>query len=214
MQDSTTREKILKKIRKALIEKTINPYPDIDLDSNVYKVSSEPLEIAFAQEFTRVGGKFVFCENELDFIESIISLAQIKKWDSFLCWEPGLQKYLTECEFPFLADDSNLKDSLVGVTLCEALIARTGSILVSSRQIAGRRLFIYPHIHIVLAYATQLLPDNKEALNFIKAKYLDRIPSLISSITGPSRTSDIESTSIIGAHGPKEVYVFLIDDID
>lgn len=31
-------------------------------------------------------------------------------------------------------------------------------------------------------------------------------------ITGPSRTADIEKTLVLGAHGPKEFYVFLIDD--
>ena len=36
---------------------------------------------------------------------------------------------------------------------------------------------------------------------------------MISTITGPSRTSDIEKTLVQGAHGPKEVFVFLIDDI-
>jgi len=46
----------------------------------------------------------------------------------------------------------------------------------------------------------------------MKRKYKDEYPSMISLITGPSRTADIEKTLIIGAHGPKEVYVFLIDD--
>lgn len=213
MQDTTTREKILKKIRKALIQKTLNPYPDLDLESNVYKISAEPLEIAFAEEFSRVGGHFVFCENEIDFIENIIALAQQKKWTSFLCWEKKIQDYLTECEFPYLSDDAHLKDSIVGITLCEALIARTGSILVSSQQIAGRRLFIYPHIHIVLAYTSQLVQDNKDGINYIRAKYPEQLPSMISTITGPSKTSDIENITVTGAHGPKEVYVFMIDDL-
>ena len=40
----------------------------------------------------------------------------------------------------------------------------------------------------------------------------DKIPSLVSFITGPSRTADIEKTLVMGMHGPKEVYLFLIDD--
>ena len=35
---------------------------------------------------------------------------------------------------------------------------------------------------------------------------------MISVITGPSRTADIEKTLVMGAHGPKDVYVFLVDD--
>jgi len=35
---------------------------------------------------------------------------------------------------------------------------------------------------------------------------------MISNITGPSRTADIEKTLVLGAHGPKELFVFLVDD--
>ncbi|MFZ4706049.1 MAG: LUD domain-containing protein, partial [Bacteroidales bacterium] len=35
---------------------------------------------------------------------------------------------------------------------------------------------------------------------------------LISVITGPSRTADIEKTLVMGAHGPRELFVFLIED--
>jgi L-lactate dehydrogenase complex protein LldG len=212
MQESSPREKILKKIRKALIHPTLNPFPDIDLDSSVYKRSKEPLAIEFAQEFRRVGGNFVFCESELDFVENVIILAQKKKWGNFYCWEKNIQEHLTSCEFPFEAGDLNFKDSMVGITLCEAIIARTGSILVSSRQLSGRRLFIYPHIHIVLAYTSQLVADNKDGLNFLKTKYPTSFPSLVTSITGPSKTNDIENTEVVGAHGPKEIYLFMIDN--
>jgi L-lactate dehydrogenase complex protein LldG len=53
----------------------------------------------------------------------------------------------------------------------------------------------------------------KDALKAVKAKYNNQMPSMVSVITGPSRTADIEKTLIQGAHGPKEIYVFMIDDI-
>lgn len=39
------------------------------------------------------------------------------------------------------------------------------------------------------------------------------MPSMVTLITGPSRTADIEKTLVMGAHGPKELYVFLLEDI-
>jgi L-lactate dehydrogenase complex protein LldG len=99
----------------------------------------------------------------------------------------------------------------VGITLCEALVARNGSVLVSNGSAAGRRLSIYPNIHIVLAYTSQLVMDLKDGFALLKEKYGDRLPSMISNVTGPSRTADIEKTLVIGAHGPKELFVFLID---
>ena len=76
---------------------------------------------------------------------------------------------------------------------------------------AGRRLSIYPPVHIVLAYTSQLVPDLKDAFALLKSKYGNQIPSMITNVTGPSRTADIEKTLVLGAHGPKELFVFLLD---
>jgi L-lactate dehydrogenase complex protein LldG len=37
---------------------------------------------------------------------------------------------------------------------------------------------------------------------------------MISVVTGPGRTADIEKTLVMGAHGPKEVYLFMADDVE
>jgi L-lactate dehydrogenase complex protein LldG len=99
----------------------------------------------------------------------------------------------------------------VGITLCEFLVSRLGSIMISSRQLSGRRLNVFPEIHIVVAYTTQLVPDLKDAFAQLKIKYQNIIPSMVTVITGPSRTADIEKTLVIGAHGPKEIYVLLVE---
>jgi L-lactate dehydrogenase complex protein LldG len=49
-------------------------------------------------------------------------------------------------------------------------------------------------------------------LAFVQKKYGDKLPSMISLVTGASRTADIEKTLVLGAHGPKELVLFLIDD--
>jgi L-lactate dehydrogenase complex protein LldG len=67
-------------------------------------------------------------------------------------------------------------------------------------------------VHIVVASVGQLLPDIKDALAYMRKKYGQRLPSMMSLITGPSRTADIEKTLVMGAHGPKELILFLIDD--
>jgi L-lactate dehydrogenase complex protein LldG len=56
-----------------------------------------------------------------------------------------------------------------------------------------------------------LVYDIREGLEFLQDKYKNGLPSLITLATGPSRTADIEKTLVVGVHGPKEVYVFLID---
>jgi len=46
----------------------------------------------------------------------------------------------------------------------------------------------------------------------LKEKYPENMPSMVSNITGPSRTADIEKTLVLGAHGPKGLYVFLLEN--
>jgi L-lactate dehydrogenase complex protein LldG len=53
--------------------------------------------------------------------------------------------------------------------------------------------------------------DLIDAFQLLKRKSGDELPSLISFQSGPSRTSDIEKKSVVGVHGPREVYVFLVD---
>jgi len=201
---------MLKKIRKALLEKRDNPYPNLE-DTPVYKESDEYLEVMFAEQFTAIAGQFVYCADEIQFIENLLQLAEEKTLRKIYCWEPALQDLLSTYEYPFYSTDTDFMQADVGITLCEALVARNGSVLVSNASAAGRRLSIYPNIHIVLAYTSQLVMDLKDGFALLKEKYGDRMPSMVSNVTGPSRTADIEKTLVIGAHGPKELYVFLID---
>jgi L-lactate dehydrogenase complex protein LldG len=53
--------------------------------------------------------------------------------------------------------------------------------------------------------------DLKDALQAVKDKYGNNLPSLITFASGPSRTADIEKTLVVGVHGPKEVYLFLVE---
>lgn len=210
MKESTSKEKMLKKIRKALLEKRDNPFPSLE-DTPVYPPTNEYLEVLFAEQLTAVAGKFVFCEDEIQLIENLLLLAEEKGWRKIYCWEQELQQLLTTYEFPFYSTDTDFELAEVGITLCESLVARNGSVMISNAGAAGRRLSIYPHCHVVIAYTSQLVLDLKDAFKLLKQKYGEALPSMISNITGPSRTADIEKTLVLGAHGPKELIVFLIE---
>jgi L-lactate dehydrogenase complex protein LldG len=211
MRDITTsKEKLLKKIRKALLEKRDNPYPNLE-DQPMYEPADGPLDVLFAEQFMAVSGQFVFCEDEIQFIEDLLTLAEERKWHKIYCWEPALQDILTRYDYPFFETDKDFEQAQMGFTLCEALIARNGSIMLSNANMASRRLSIYPPVHIVLAYTSQLVTDLKDGFKMIKTKYGNQLPSMITTITGPSRTADIEKTLVLGAHGPKELFVFLLE---
>jgi L-lactate dehydrogenase complex protein LldG len=213
METVTTKEQVLKKIRQGLMNKAPGRNPDVDLESPIYNANIDNAALLFAQQFTQVAGEFIYCDNRFDFIDNLITLIETRRWSSIYCWENALQDQLKDADIKFVRDDSDLESMEAGITLCEGLVARTASVMVTSRQKAGRRLTIYPPAHIVVAYTSQLVFEIKDALQLLKNKYGSNLPSMISFITGPSRTADIEQTMVIGAHGPKELYVFLIEDM-
>jgi L-lactate dehydrogenase complex protein LldG len=118
----------------------------------------------------------------------------------------GLETQYTE-ERP---DSKSLEKCSVGITACDALIGQTGSILLTARSAGGRALSVLPPHHLVIARADQLVPDLPAAFELLTARYGEDYPSFITFITGPSRTGDIERILVLGAHGPKNLTVILI----
>lgn len=192
-------------------ESTPIPFPLSEGNSSVFRPSSEELEIIFAEEFTKLQGKFVFCLDEAELAARLVHLFQHKEWTKIYCMEKALKKILHIGSLPLLPE-LQLKDSDVSLTSCECLVARTGTIVLSAAQQNGRTASVYAPIHICIAYTNQLVYDIKDALLLLREKYQSNLPSLITFASGPSRTADIEKTLVVGVHGPKEVYVFLMDE--
>ena len=212
MERTTTKEKILRNVRGALLSKLDNPFMDIDFNSPVFHQFADDKEIVFAQQLIESGGNFVYCENEKAFVENLKTLQEVKKWPDFFVIDKKIATLFDAENLDYDNDPSHFEEVKIGITRCEYLIARFGSIMVSSALSSGRRLFVYPEIHIVMAFSSQIVPELKNALAAMRKKYIDRFPSQVTVITGPSRTADIEKTLVMGAHGPRELFLFLIDD--
>lgn len=204
---SSAKENILKKIRQALSNPVPLPFPKSEGKNSVFLPPTDDLEVQFAEEFTKLLGKFAFCLNEADLIFQLQKLIAEKKWENIYCNETNLIPLIN-----YPVNKSTLANCDASVTGCEYLIARTGSIVLSAAQQSGRTVSVYAPIHICIAYTSQLVFDIKEGLQLIKEKYGEALPSLITFATGPSRTADIEKTLVVGVHGPKEVYLFLVDN--
>ena len=211
MNISPDKENILKKIRQALTESTPLPFPQAEGNNSVFPAPSQPLEYEFAQHFISLLGKFLYCADHAEVAAQLRSLVSQRKWTKVICHERKLKGILEKNTFTDFCD-SPLADCDAAVTTCEALVARTGSIMMSAAQESGRTVSVYAPIHICIASANQLVYDVKDALQLMKDKYGAKLPSMITFATGPSRTADIEKTLVVGVHGPKEVYCFLVDE--
>jgi L-lactate dehydrogenase complex protein LldG len=82
MKVSSSKEKILKKIREALSNPVPLPFSKSEGTNSVFQPQSEDLEILFAQEFTKLLGKFAFCINGADMKLQLQNLLSEKKWEN------------------------------------------------------------------------------------------------------------------------------------
>lgn len=118
-------------------------------------------------------------------------------------------------------DATELEQCNAGITGCDALIAQTGSVLVTTMSAGGRALSVLPEHHVAIATRDQLVADLPAGYALLHERYSGDTsggsggwPSFISFITGPSRTGDIERILVLGAHGPKQLTVILIEQSD
>src|SRR5579859_5723694 len=125
MNVSSGKENILKKIRKALSESTPIPFPQSEGNHSVYQPSHQELEVEFAEQFSRLQGKFVFCVDAIELVAQLRALAVHQSWKKIVCREEKLQNLLKGQGFSGYSE-GGLADCDAAITGCEALVARTG----------------------------------------------------------------------------------------
>jgi L-lactate dehydrogenase complex protein LldG len=212
----SSRDKMLSRIRKALASGPAPLPPAPDWAAPVHPpLPLADLAVTFAENFRRIGGEFFYCTDVTELGRELRAwLAErLPSGQQFYVWEPTLQALLTTAQVPFQAAETDFQaQAAAGLTSCEALVARTGSIVVAPATASGRRLSIYPDQHLVLARPSQVVAEIGDALRVVQARYGAQLPSMLSLTTGPSRTADIEKTLVLGAHGPRRLSLFLVED--
>src|ERR1700761_2058246 len=99
MNVSSAKENILKRIRKALSESTPIPFPQSEGTHSVFQPSHQDLEIEFAEQFTKLQGKFVFCIDHREMAGQLNTLVASHGWKKVYCKEEKVRKTLEENGF-------------------------------------------------------------------------------------------------------------------
>ncbi|MDD3490690.1 MAG: lactate utilization protein [Paludibacter sp.] len=185
----------------------VNSYPD----SELYRPVEPDAVSCFKTELESISGSCILCKNEEDFSRKIKELLTEKHIEKLFCRDGSIAELLSKHHISTTSDKNDFEPMEAGITGCEFLIARTGSVLISSASLSGRQMHAFPPVHFIMAYQSQLVDYPENALKAIQQKYGTKLPSAITTITGPSRTADIEKTLVLGAHGPKELIVLLIE---
>jgi len=204
-----SRDEILSSIRNSINLRDTFSHDKMDSNTDVFPPINISLTEKFIQEIEAIKGKVFICNDIRELSEKLSSYIVENKLEKLFCIDKKLQIFLNEENIPYISQEEKFEEMNAGITYCELLIAQTGSVMVSSAQDSGRRMNVFPPVHIVIANKSQITKDLDNGLRELSNKYGDNLPSLISTITGQSRTADIEKTLVLGAHGPKELIVFI-----
>ena len=104
-------------------------------------------------------------------------------------------------------------DAYIGLTSADFCMADTAALVMRTRPGQARSVSLVPSIHIAVIDIDQILANLKELVALLKWEDEYRTEGLTNCMTfisGPSKTADIEATMVHGAHGPREVYIYVI----
>jgi L-lactate dehydrogenase complex protein LldG len=223
----TEREKILARVRKALKAPASLPgsHGETHLPASEKTIltarqwlpkvgeSFEEQLVLFAKNAAELKADFQLLASREELKTALTKISAAENWKRIASHRGELTDSVSNSfGLPICFTDKNyevheLEICDAGISECDALVAQTGSLLVTNRSAGGRALSVLPPHHVVLARREQLVADLPAAFELLKEKYVNNYPSMISFITGPSRTGDIERILVLGAHGPKKLTI-------
>lgn len=206
---TNSRDEILNKIAAVRSKRTAAVGVQENDTEKIYRPILPDSITCFKNELEAINGQCVVCENDSDLFLKLKEFVHNRNFPFIYCRDSNISEQLSKSEILFSNNPTDFEQMQAGITACEFLVARTGSVIVSSASESGRQMNVFPPVQIVIAHTSQLVDYLTDAFIALQKKYGAELPSTVSTITGPSRTADIEKTLVIGAHGPKEFIVFL-----
>ncbi len=200
MLESKTREKVLKRLRHALLHKTPAPHPEVDFESPLYADGDLP-ELMFARQFTSAGGRFVFCESIHDLRTNLAVLAVRRKWGAVQAAEAV--KPHADAAFGGQPLPGDLP---VAILDSEGLAAATGEVLVADGEGTERSVSMGPGDTVVVVSPDRVYADMREAMQMVAERYRTALPAMLTSLNG-GETLLRESAGQAGA-----LYLMLVDE--
>ena len=171
---------------------------------------SLPIDERFTINFKANGGKFLYCENLDEIFDSITKIIEENNWedDKVFILDDNLKNLFNNSN---LSLSSSIPESKFFLTTCENLIADDGSLLISSNQIAEKRLHELPKHFIVYATTSQIAGNIGEGLRGIKSKNRKNIPTNITTIKHFKSVDEKDFLSY--GSSTKDLYLLLLEDL-
>ncbi|OMP30301.1 LUD domain-containing protein [Mangrovimonas sp. DI 80] len=170
-----------------------------------------PVDERFTINFKANGGKFLYCENLDEIRDSLRLILSENDWqnESVLLLDDRLKELFKGMQYQ---STKNLSEATYFLSTCEYLISDDGSLLISSNQIAEKKLIELPSNFIIYATTSQFVENIGEGLRGIKGKNKEKIPTNITTIKhfkAPTEDKDFLSYG----SSSKNLYLLLLEDL-
>lgn len=211
----SSKDTILGKLRKAQ-----KPFTDVEPISErtqmtiIEDTSTEALKALFITEAKKLSVHIHEARNESEAMEQLLDLIgddkQIMAWDSAHIPLKALDETLSKQGIT--RTDSRDGEVRVGITGVDAVLASTGSLVVTSGDGKPRTASLIPPVHVAVFTLDQMLPNLEAWVKSLRDAGLEnfRAKSNAVIISGSSRTADINQELVMGAHGPRDVHAIMI----
>ena len=104
------------------------------------------------------------------------------------------------------ADKHEMAQCDLGITEADYLLPETGTLVLKSSAERPRAVSLLPRVHLAIVRPDMLRGDLHQVFEEAKDQHY------LVFITGPSRTADIELTVTLGVHGPRNLYVWMMEN--
>lgn len=168
------------------------------------------LDDLFVHNFKEKGGKFLYCTTKSELKNSIEKIFNENDWSSVHVLNKALNTILPE-SISNIAEQDNSDVPIF--TTCEHLVADKGDVLFSSNQLGSKKLKDFTENFMVYATTSQLVKDTGQALTGIKSKYVNNLPTNISSIKNYNINNVDDNFLNYGNNNSKNLYLLLFEDL-
>ena len=169
-----------------------------------------PIDEQFTINFKANGGKFLYCEDMQEVNISLNNILNENNWEeeNVLIFDERLNDMFKGFNFK---STKNVSESTYFLSTCEYLISDDGSLLISSNQIAEKKLKELPANFIIYATTSQFVQNIGEGLRGIKGKNKEKIPTNITTIKHFKTIEDKDFLTY--GSSSKNLYLLLLEDL-
>ncbi len=203
----------MKKFIKSFFNKT-EKAKNQSISSGKYMPEKKaPIEERFTFNFTKNGGKFLYCENKSECNSFFSRIINENEWNDseILCFDNSLLDFFIEKE-KLNISKTNLNSKFF-LTKCEFLVASDGSLLICDKQIKSHKVNDFPKNFIVFAKISQFTETLSNGLNGIKSKYPRNLPTNITTIKNFNSQEKENTNFLTYGSTAKNLYLLLLEDL-